>query len=157
MSHSDLMQHAIAAARDGIRRGESPFGAAIANVAGEILVITHNTVRESCDATAHAEVNAIRDACRKLGTIDLRGHIMAATCEPCPMCAAAIHWARLDAVVFGAAIADARAAGFNELTVSLQSLCESGMSPLKAYPDVLADECKALFALWRKGPNPKPY
>ena len=157
VSHSDLMQHAIAAAKDGIRRGESPFGAAIAGVTGEVLLTAHNTVREDCDATAHAEVNAIRGACRKLDTIDLRGHIIAATCEPCPMCAAAIHWAGLDAVVFGAAIADARAAGFNELEVSLQLLYESGMSRVRVYPAVLADECKTLFALWRQGSNPDPY
>ena len=157
IDYSELMQHAIAAAKDGIQRGESPFGAAIASVSGQIVLTAHNTVRESCDATAHAEVNAIRGACRTLGRIDLGGHIIATTCEPCPMCAAAIHWAKLDAVVFGATIADAKAAGFSELALPAQSLYESGPSQVRVHSGVLADQCRALFSLWQQGSSPHPY
>ena len=157
VSHSDLMQHAIAAAKEGIERGESPFGAVIADTNGDIVLTAHNTVRTSCDATAHAEINAIRGACRTLGRIDLQGHIIATTCEPCPMCATAIHWARLDAVLFGATIVDAQEAGFNELAVSLQSLYESGGSPVDVTSGVLEGQCRALFELWRQGPKANPY
>ena len=157
VSHSDLMQHAIAAAKKGIELGESPFGAVIADTTGDIVLAAHNTVRASCDATAHAEINAIRGACRKLGRINLRGHFIATTCEPCPMCATAIHWARLDAVLFGATVIDAQEAGFNELAVSLQSLYKSGGSPVDVTSGVLEGQCRALFELWRQGPNANPY
>jgi tRNA(Arg) A34 adenosine deaminase TadA len=73
------------------------------------------------------------------------------------MCAAAIHWAGLDAVVYGASIADARAACFNELPVSIGEIYRQGESPVQVYPHVLRDECRQLFELWKQGPNPRPY
>ena len=155
--HVQLMQRAAAAAKEGIAAGQSPFGAVIASQDGELVAAAHNVVRASCDATAHAEVMAIRGACAKLGTISLAGHVIATTCEPCPMCAAAIHWARLDAVIYGAGIADAEGAKFNELSVPIATLYAHGGSPVRIYPHVLRDECAALFELWKRGPNPTPY
>jgi tRNA(Arg) A34 adenosine deaminase TadA len=154
---ADLMRHAIEACKRGIDAGQGPFGSAIASTTGEIVAVSHNTVRSSCDATAHAEINAIREACAKLGTIDLSGHVIAATCEPCPMCASAIHWARLDAVCYGASIADAGATGFNELKVPVRSLYRDGGGRVVVYPDVLRDECLELFECWKQGPSPTPY
>jgi len=156
-NHSELMRAAIEAAKAGIAAGQSPFGAAIATGTGEIVVAAHNRVRADGDITAHAEVVAIREACAKLGAIDLTGHVMAATCEPCPMCAAGIHWARLDEVSFGATIADAARAGFHELPLAPASLYAQGGSPVRVIPHVLRDECAALFALWKKGPRAEPY
>ena len=155
--HAELVERAIEVARRGIAAGASPFGAVIATADGEVVAEAYNTVRSSCDSTAHAEINAIRTTCRKLNTIDLRGHTIAATCEPCPMCAAAIHWARLDAVVYGAGIVDAQAAGFNELSVSSASLYEQGRSRVRIFPGILGDECRQLFELWKEGPDPTPY
>ncbi|MFH0924914.1 MAG: nucleoside deaminase [bacterium] len=83
-----LMELAIAKAQEGIARGQTPFGCAI-SLQGEIVAVTHNTVFDSTDITAHAEINALREACRKTGEILLLGAIVASTCEPCPMCAAA--------------------------------------------------------------------
>lgn len=151
------MRRAIEAARRGIALGQSPFGAAIASADGEILVAAHNTVRASCDATAHAEVNAIRETCQILGRIDLSGCTMAATCEPCPMCAAAIHWARIDEVCYGASIADAAAAGFRELAVSCDQLLSMGRSSVCRHPGILAEDCRRLFQEWHSGPCARPY
>jgi guanine deaminase len=152
-----LMQAAIDVCHAGIEAGQSPFGAAVATVDGELVCATHNTVRMTCDCTAHAEINAIREACKKLGTIDLSGHVMFTTCEPCPMCAAAIHWARLEAVFFGATIADAEMAGFNELSLACTSMYELGGSNVVVHDDVRRTDCAALFDAWKNGPNPASY
>jgi tRNA(Arg) A34 adenosine deaminase TadA len=155
--HAELMRRAIAAAKEGIRAGQSPFGAVVATGTGEVVIAAHNMVRANCDATAHAEIMAIRGACANLGTIDLTGRIIATTCEPCPMCAAAIHWARLDAVIYGAGISDAQNAGFNELALPIAALYERGGSSVQIHAHVLREECVELFELWKRGPNPTPY
>jgi tRNA(Arg) A34 adenosine deaminase TadA len=155
--HVELMRKAIELCKKGIAAGDSPFGAVIARNTGEVVFAAHNTVRSSCDSTAHAEINAIRGACAKLGTANLAGHLIATTCEPCPMCAVAIHWARLDALVYGAGIADAKNAGFNELQIPCEVFYREGASRLRIYPHVLSDECTELFELWSQGPDPRPY
>jgi len=100
----------------GHRYRPKPFGCAIAR-GDELIAVAHNTVVATTDVTAHAEVNALRLACKTTGQIHLDGCVVATTCEPCPMCMAALHWARVETVYFGASIADADAAGFNELQV----------------------------------------
>ncbi|MGB2984318.1 MAG: nucleoside deaminase [Phycisphaerae bacterium] len=156
-NHVELMRQALEAAKEGIEAGQSPFGAVIATKDGEVVFTACNRVRANCDPTAHAEIMAIRGACTKLRTINLAGHVIATTCEPCPMCAAAIHWARLDAVVYGAGIADAKRADFNELSIPTETLYEQGASRVRVYPHVLREECTELFELWKRGPNPNPY
>jgi len=85
-----------------------PFGAEILNTrTGERLMRAHNAVAPEHDPSAHAEVRAIRLACRKLEGFSLSGHTLYTTCEPCPMCMACALWAGLDRVVYGATIADA--------------------------------------------------
>jgi len=91
---------------------------------------------------------AIRRASEKLSSIDLIGCTMYTTCEPCPMCAAAIHWAKLDAVHFGATIADADQAGFSELTLPASELYRQGGSGVRLISGPLNAECSALFAEW---------
>ena len=157
MDYTDLIQRAIEVAREGIAAGQSPFGAVIATHAGDVIHKANNTVHSSCDPTAHAEINAIRGACSKLGVIDLRGHVIGTTCEPCPMCAAAIHWAHLDAVVYGATIADARQAGFRELSLSCSTLYSQGESDVTIHAGVLQQQCRALFDAWLSDPNSKAY
>ena len=105
------MRSAIEAAERGIAAGQTPFGASIVRD-GRLVVAAHNVVWATTDITAHAEVNAIRLACRELGTIDLSGCDIFCTCEPCPMCFGAIHWARFDRLVYAASVADAANAGF---------------------------------------------
>lgn len=157
MDWQPLIAHAVSACKEGIRAGQSPFAAVIADARGRVVSAAHNTVRATCDPTAHAEVNAIRKACATLGRIELSGHVMFTTCEPCPMCAAAIHWARLDALAWGATIAHAQAAGFNELSLGCADLYTRGGSGVRIQPQAGCDCCAALFDLWRGGPNPEAY
>jgi guanine deaminase len=156
MSDNDWMRAAIDAARSGIERGQTPFGAAIAR-GDQLMVASHNLVWQTTDITAHAEVTAIRAACRSLNAIDLTGCTIYSTCEPCPMCFSACHWARLDRIVYGAAIADAAAAGFNELPVSNVELKRLGHSPVEIVADVLREECRELFQLWMRHPQRRGY
>ena len=149
MSEADLMRLAIAKTREGIAAGQSPFGAILVKDGG-VVASTHNTVWRDTDPTAHAEVNCLRAAAKALGTIELKGCTLYSTCEPCPMCLAAIHWAKVDRVVYGATIADAAAAGFAELHVHARSLAEMGRSPLVVEGGLLREDCSALFADWKE-------
>lgn len=154
-----LMRLAIEQARQGIAAGQSPFGCAIAR-AGDgdrPLAAAHNTVLATTDPTAHAEVNALRLGCRAAGEIFLPGAIVATTCEPCPMCLAALHWARVETVYYGATIADAAEAGFNELTLPAAELAERGGSALQLVPGLLTAACRQLFAEWRAAPGRRAY
>ena len=151
-----FMRAAIEKAREGIAAGQSPFGSAIVRD-GKIVAATHNTVWLDGDPTAHAEVNNIRAAARALCTIDLSGCDLYATCEPCPMCLSAIHWAKIRRVVYGAAIADAAAAGFSELRVEAKRLAEMGGSPLRVESGLLTPECRALFDEFRRAGKAQTY
>jgi guanine deaminase len=156
MDPADLMQMAIEKCREGIAAGQSPFGCAIARD-GRVVSCSHNTVVQTIDITAHAEVNAIREACRQVGDIFLDGAIVATTCEPCPMCMAALHWARVDTVYYGATIADADVAGFNELQMPAAELLRMGRSKLKLVPGLLPKECRQLFTEWKANPQRRVY
>src|SRR5690606_31590148 len=109
------------------------------------------------DITAHAEINALREACRTVGGIFLEGAIVATTCEPCPMCMAALHWARVETVYYGATIADATQAGFHELTLPAAELLRLGNSSVRLVDNVLPDECRDLFETWRRTPSAQAY
>jgi tRNA(Arg) A34 adenosine deaminase TadA len=148
-NEATFMNMAIEKAREGIAAGQSPFGAVIVRD-GEVVAATHNTVWRDSDPTAHAEVNCIRSAAGALETISLSGCEMYSTCEPCPMCLAAIHWSKIDRVVYGATIADAAAAGFCELHVAARELAELGRSPLRVESGLLREECARLFEQWRE-------
>ena len=153
MDHIEaLMRLAISEAEKGIATGQSPFGCAI-SLNGEVIASAHNHVVSDVDATAHAEVNAIRAACKNTNNIHLVGAIVATTCEPCPMCMAALHWARVEQVYYGATIADAEHAGFNELTLSAKSLLQQGGSTIKLIHGPLQAECQNLFKQWTSNAN----
>jgi guanine deaminase len=156
MNPTELMRLAIEKCRQGIAAGQSPFGCAIAR-GDRVLSCSHNTVVLTTDITAHAEVNAIREACREIGDIFLDGAIVATTCEPCPMCMSALHWARVDTVYYGATIADADKAGFNELQLPAAELLKIGKSTVKLVPQVLPEECRGLFKEWQANPKRKVY
>src|SRR3984957_8477839 len=113
-SENDFMQLAIRLATENVVSGAGgPFGAVVARN-GEIVAAGVNRVTADNDPTAHAEVNAIREACRTLGTFQLSGCDLYTSCEPCPMCLGAIYWARPDHVFFAATASDAAAAGFDD-------------------------------------------
>lgn len=150
------MEEAIAVARQAIADGQSPFGAVIVGE-DRLLAASYNHVWAKLDPTAHAEVEVIRMAAAERHQIDLSGCVIYSTCEPCPMCMAAIHWARLDAVVYGASIADAAAAGFNELRLSALELVERGGSAVRVEGGCLAGLCQALFTEWREAGLSRAY
>lgn len=156
MTDADFMRAAIAKTREGIEAGQSPFGAVIGR-AGQIIAATHNTVWLTTDPTAHAEVNCIRAAATSLKSIAFAGCTLYSTTEPCPMCLSAIHWAKIDRVVYGATIADAAAAGFKELFIDAAQMVKMGDSPVRVEAGLLQSECAALFDEWKKAGKCRAY
>lgn len=151
-----FMRLAIAEARKNIKTGEGgPFGACIVKN-GRVISVARNTVL-CADATCHAEVNAIRLASRKLKCFDLSGCEIYTTTEPCPMCFSAIHWARIDTIIYGTTIRDAARIGFNEFRVSCRQLIRLGKSPIKLKRTALVRECRKLFSDWYSLPDKQLY
>ncbi len=144
------MRRALREAEKNLRLNPlgGPFAACIVKGA-QMLAVARSTVLVS-DATAHAEISAIRQASKKLGTFDLSGCIIYSTTEPCPMCFGAIHWARLEAIAYGTTIAQARQLGFRELTVTNSRMKSLGRSAVQIYPGFLKTECRELFEKFRK-------
>ena len=152
----DFMQQAIAAAFEGLRRGEGgPFGAAIVR-GREVLAVACNRVIARNDPTAHAEIEAIRDACRRLGTFDLAGCELYATCEPCPMCLAAAYWARVDRIVHACSRQDAAGAGFDDERFHTELRKPERERQLELVP-FLRDEALPLFRAWLDREDRVPY
>ncbi len=108
-----MMAEAIRLSTENIDNNGGPFGAVITRN-NEIIARGVNRVTSNNDPTAHAEIEAIREACRKLSTFDLSGCEIYSSCEPCPMCLSAIYWARLDKIYFGGTRHDAADAGFRD-------------------------------------------
>ncbi len=115
MAYSEpFLREAIRLSQEKMDANEGgPFGAVIVKD-GEIISKGWNCVTSANDPTAHGEISAIRNACEKLGTFTLEGCDIYSSCEPCPMCMAAIYWARLDACYFAGSMADAADAGFDD-------------------------------------------
>jgi len=150
------MRKAVAEARKNLDRPDGgPFGACIVKD-GRIVAAARNTVLRD-DATAHAEIKAIRKASKKLKTFDLGGCEIYSTTEPCPMCFGAIHWARIGTVYYGTGIADAARAGFRELRISNEKLKTLGRSRIRLVPGFMRAECLALFDAWRAKPGRPSY
>jgi guanine deaminase len=150
------MEKAIAKAMDGVMKGNSPFGSCI--VRGDrIVAVAHNTVLAKKDATNHAEMNAIRLACRELGSHELAGCVVYSTTEPCPMCFSAIHWAKAKAIVYGTGIADVKRLGFSELTVSDRRMKREGHSKVRIKSGFMREECLELLQFWKRRKGKKTY
>ena len=143
------MREAIALSIEKMRVGEGgPFGAVIVKD-GKMVGRGWNRVSSANDPTAHAEVVAIRDACQTLGTFELSGCEIYSSCEPCPMCLAAIYWARLDKLWFAATRNDATEAGFDD-----ELICREISKPWKErslpVEQGLSDEARRAFDVWRR-------
>jgi guanine deaminase len=126
--------------------GGGPFAAVIVRD-GKIVGEGANSVTTGNDPTAHGEVNAIRAACKELGTFTLAGCELYTSCEPCPMCLAASYWARLDAIYYGASAADAARAGFDDAFLYEEFRKDQAARALPA-TRLLGDEAWAAFAAW---------
>lgn len=154
--HAEYMRKAIAIAEKNLLSLHGgPFGACIVKD-NQILAVAANSVLNE-DATCHAEMNAIRLASAKLNTYDLSGCVIYSTTEPCPMCFSAIHWAKIERIVYGTSIADVQKLGFNELTISNQQMIETGGSPVKLTPHYLVDDCQHLLNQWQALSKPLAY
>lgn len=152
-----FMLAAIAQAEQAFARMEGgPFGACIVR-GDEMVACANNTVLRDNDATCHAEINAIQSASRTLGRFDLTGCTIYSTTEPCPMCFSAIHWARIDRIVYGTGIADVQRLGFNELAISNEQLRTLGGSQVQITPDFMRAECAALLERWQALPGAQAY
>lgn len=149
------MQLAISKAEAGVRKGQSPFGSVIARN-GEIISCEHNRVWETTDPTAHAEIIAIRKAAENTGSIDLSGCTIYTTCEPCPMCFASIHWARISKIVYGVRVKDVELLGFNEIPVSNQQLIIDWGIGMEIVGDFMRSDNLKLLELWKSLSN-EPY
>ena len=109
------MELGIARARETMNENlGGPFGAASVDADGQVVAVASNLVLGKHDPTAHAEINAIREACRALETHDLSGCVLYASSFPCPMCLGAIMWANIKAVYYGCRPQDAAAIGFRD-------------------------------------------
>ena len=151
-----FMARAIQLSIDNVHSGlGGPFGAVVVKD-GAIIAEGANQVTSTNDPTAHAEVCAIRNACKKLGLFDLEGCEIYTSCEPCPMCLAAAYWARLDAVYYGSCAADAARAGFDDAFLYAEFRKDSADRTLHA-TQLLGDEAWASFAAWMASPNKIEY
>lgn len=156
MADRKFIRLAIEKAKEGIKKGQTPFGACVVRDS-EIIGLAHNTVWQDNDSTCHAEINAIRMACRKLNSIDLSGCTVYATTEPCPMCFGACHWARISKIVYGSSIEDSKEFGFNELIVSNRIMKSMGQTSMEVIGGFARNECLRLFELWNRQKTNKPY
>ena len=150
------MRAAIRLARQHMRRNEGgPFGAVIVRE-GNIIGRGWNRVTSANDPTAHAEISAIRDACLKLKTFHLEGCAIYINCEPCPMCLAAIYWARLDKIAYAATRKDAARIQFDDDLIYREiSLPASRRKiPMK---QLLRPEALKVFAEWKSKSDKMPY
>ena len=147
MRDEEFMRLAIEKAREGIGEGQLPFGACLVRD-DRVVSCEHNSVYGLNDATAHAEVRAIRTACKALGTIDLTGCMIYSTTEPCPMCFGACHWSRISKIVYGTEIADVRNLGFSELMIPNEEMKRVGGSPVEIVGGFMREENVALLREW---------
>lgn len=151
-----FMQLAIDTALDNIKSNNGgPFGAVIVKD-GVLIAKSPNTVTSSNDPTAHAEINAIRLACKELKTFDLSGCEIYSSCEPCPMCLSAIYWARIYKVYYAADRFNAQKAGFDDSFIYNEiSLSEKERSIYME--NAMHKEGQMPFELWQETENKTKY
>jgi tRNA(Arg) A34 adenosine deaminase TadA len=151
----EFMREAIRLADESVRNGGGPFGAVIVRD-GEIIAGSSNSVTIDNDPTAHAEVNTIRQACRKLGTFDLSDCVIYTSCEPCPMCLGAIYWAHLRCVYYGNTKKDARDIDFADdfIYEELDKPIDRRSVP---FIHMLNEEALSSFKLWSEKTNKTEY
>jgi guanine deaminase len=153
---AEFMRHAITLALENVHRGKGgPFSALVVN-RGRIVATGVNRVTATNDPTAHAEVVAIREACRVLKSFQLTGCDLYSTCEPCPMCFGAIYWARLARVFYAGSASDAAKAGFDDAFI-YKELKRAGRRRKIPMAQILRGESLAIFSAWKDQRNKRPY
>lgn len=147
----DLMLQAIQEAKNTARQGQLAIGALVVDAEGKILSIAHTTTHSDHDPSAHAEMNAIRAACKKVGSRYLEGCWLYSTLEPCPMCCSAAIWAKLVGVVYGTTQDEASWVARNAesgnytwrcISLSAHDVMTKGDPNIRLIPDFLKAECE---------------
>jgi tRNA(Arg) A34 adenosine deaminase TadA len=153
---AEFMRRAITLALENVRTAQGgPFGALVVKE-GRVLAEGVNRVTATHDPTAHAEIVAIREACRVLGDFQLSGCELYTTCEPCPMCLGAIYWARPARVFYACLAADAAAAGFDDAFIYEELKHPPGQRRLPM-EQLLRNEALEIFSQWNRQENKTPY
>ena len=155
MEKQEFMRRAIQLSLESVKHGGGPFGAVIVKE-GKIIAEAANRVTLDNDPTAHAEVNAIRQAARSLDRFDLSGCDIYTSCEPCPMCLGAIYWAHLDHIYYGCNRRDAADAGFDDEFI-YQELSLAPAERQKIMEVLLPDESLAAFRMWKEKKDKRRY
>jgi len=153
---NEFMQRAIELAIENVRLGRGgPFGAVVVK-GGTIIAEGANSVTSTNDPTAHAEMTAIRAACRVLGDFQLAGCDIYTSCEPCPMCLGAIYWARPARVFYACTAGDAAAAGFDDSFIYQQLWLPPDQRKIPM-ASLMREEALAAFRAWKEKTDKIPY
>jgi len=155
MDDEEALRRAIALASENVGRGGGPFGAVVVKD-GRVIGEGMNRVTLDKDPSAHAEIVAIRDACRRLGDFRLDGAVIYSSCEPCPMCWSAIQWSRAARLCFAADQIDAAAAGFDDAVFWREVSVPMARRALPA-KRLLPEEGRKPFAAWQAKSDKTPY
>ncbi len=142
------LEKAIEISIKNIDEGGGPFGAVVVKE-DQVIASSGNHVTLSKDPTAHAEISAIREACKILGTFSLEGCTLYSSCEPCPMCLGAIYWARLDKLVFAASKEDAKDAGFDDSFIYEELQAPMGERKIQTFQE-LREKALEAFDKWKE-------
>ncbi|MEN8123976.1 MAG: nucleoside deaminase [Bacteroidota bacterium] len=154
--HTQLMQEAIKLAIDGMQNNEGgPFGCVVVKD-GEIIGKGNNRVTSTNDPTAHAEIIAIREACKNLDSFQLEGCTIYTSCEPCPMCLGAIYWARPDKVYFASNKSDAASIGFDDAFIYKEIDLDFSHRSIK-FEQRNRNEALEAFKLWEEKEDKTKY
>jgi len=152
----EFMRQAIQLATENVTSGRGgPFGAVVVRD-GQVIAFGANEVTSDNDPTAHAEIVAIRRACRIVGDFSLQGCSIYTSCEPCPMCLAAIYWSRMDAIFYSGTAADAADAGFDDAFLYEELKRPMAARTIPSYP-LLAERGRESFDVWRSSINRVDY
>ena len=155
-THESFMRRAIELSRQEMQAGAGGPFAAVIVLDGHVVGEGWNKVTSTNDPTAHAEVSAIRDACQRLGTFSLQGAVMYASCEPCPMCLAAIYWARISKLYFANCTEDAAKIGFDDREIYHQVSMSYDHRDIPS-ERILQAEAIEVFREWEAKEDKVPY
>lgn len=153
--HTLFLQQAIELATQSVSKGGGPFGAVVVKD-GNIIGRGHNQVTLINDPTAHAEVLAIRDACKNIQDFSLDECTLYASCEPCPMCMSSIYWARITHVIYAASSSDAAKEGFDDSFIASEICKPYGQRSINIEQCDCENKTQS-FKLWNKKDNKIPY
>lgn len=147
MTHQELMHMAIRLSEENVQNGGGPFGAVIAKD-GVVIATGVNRVTANNDPTAHAEVSAIREACRKVKNFKLDGCVVYSSCEPCPMCLSALYWAGISKIYYANTKNDAKAIDFDDSFIYEQLSLDRADRSIPS-EQMMYDEAQHAFEMWR--------